>query len=655
MRDIVHITYGDLDNKTILESDTGKLEVQTDDTIGRTADGKLTIVGSTELDTKEDKGVVSRVVRLLTNENLDTLIGETIHARQDLDSNILNDMNYPALEAGYFENLYSGADGGNSQRYTTYITDIIFTRRYTVTNGWSSWKEIGSGGGSSYVLPPATETTLGGVIVGSGLNATADGTVNIDMATNVDVIPTVIHAGVVDAKLMIVGNTMHMTFAIEEGTSITALESLLEWDSQYVSLSKVNISSPIFGIDGNAYHCVVDEATSRVYFNEPTNSVVTATSTYVNATIVLTGDFGVPVVTASTLDIIPSLVKAGVVDYSLVVSGNEMHISFVLEEGISLVANESLLEWDDQYIALDKINLPMQILGVDGNFYHAVIDESGYKVYVDGALTTAYSTSVNTNFLLNGDYGVYAREGGSGVSSVNGVLPDANGNVQLVPADIGALSSSGGNATGAISVIKQDSETNSGVWVKNTDSSDYIGFNMDNDFCRIYSQVTTDSGIVGINPFKMDRATGVVSSDVFPILNSSNTFKGSQWVQKTTASEVTAGVNNTDDTDALYTYINDNDVGIHGEANGFGFRVLSVNRVTNAFSSNVFVLQTARLLDSIQTVPASELSQYKEEMQDKIIELEIKLERANTKGYVELVAKIQSQLNILNTKLGEVM
>lgn len=148
MEDIIHITYGDLDNKTILENIDGKLEVQTDETIGRTASGALTVIqGGVDITMKEDKGVVSRVVRLLTTEDLNTIVGETIHCRQADSNNIVSGMNYPVMEAGYLECMYSGADNCTHQRYTTYMTDIIFTRRFTTANGWSAWKEIGTGGG----------------------------------------------------------------------------------------------------------------------------------------------------------------------------------------------------------------------------------------------------------------------------------------------------------------------------------------------------------------------------------------------------------------------------------------------------------------------------------------------------------------------------
>jgi len=49
----------------------------------------------------------------------------------------------------------------------------------TVTNGGQLVLNVqGGGGGDSYVLPPATDSTLGGVKVGSGLAVTGDGTLS---------------------------------------------------------------------------------------------------------------------------------------------------------------------------------------------------------------------------------------------------------------------------------------------------------------------------------------------------------------------------------------------------------------------------------------------------------------------------------------------
>ena len=45
----------------------------------------------------------------------------------------------------------------------------------------------GSTGGGTYTLPPATENTLGGVKIGSGLNVTRDGTLSVNAATEAEV------------------------------------------------------------------------------------------------------------------------------------------------------------------------------------------------------------------------------------------------------------------------------------------------------------------------------------------------------------------------------------------------------------------------------------------------------------------------------------
>lgn len=48
-------------------------------------------------------------------------------------------------------------------------------------------------GGSSYVLPPATADTLGGVKIGTGIDVTDDGTINVPKATTT--VPGVVKIG----------------------------------------------------------------------------------------------------------------------------------------------------------------------------------------------------------------------------------------------------------------------------------------------------------------------------------------------------------------------------------------------------------------------------------------------------------------------------
>lgn len=353
--------------------------------------------------------------------------------------------------------------------------------------------------------------------------------------------------------------------------------------------------------------------------------------------------------------------------------------------------------------------------------------------------------------------------GGSGtVTSVNSVLPDTNGNVQLVATDVGALPIIGGTVAGDLVVNSGDtnpfriqgvdyvymsghksngtrqwyiggSNVNQNFQINNealgtsiditadsvtfskdprssavqgTDASsltrkDYVDSligggggvtnpmydevlylltegltepvppNTASDDVGVYIKNGTYSNLrcygnsesVGIAmsyqssyaPFtiiaEQVEATGEIISDVFPILNKSNTFLGSVWVKKHNSSEFSVGVNNADNSDTMYQYINDTGMGIYGSTNGYSFEVVRRDRVSNAFSSTVFVLQTARLLDNIQAVPANQLIEYEEEIQDKIIELEFKLDKANLKGFTKLATKIQSQLDILNSKL----
>lgn len=58
-----------------------------------------------------------------------------------------------------------------------------------LTGDASGYFAVGDGntGGGSYTLPPATENTLGGVKIGSGLNVTRDGTLSVNAATEAEV------------------------------------------------------------------------------------------------------------------------------------------------------------------------------------------------------------------------------------------------------------------------------------------------------------------------------------------------------------------------------------------------------------------------------------------------------------------------------------
>ena len=58
-----------------------------------------------------------------------------------------------------------------------------------LTGDASGYFAVGDGntGSGTFTLPPATENTLGGVKVGSGLNVTRDGTLSVNAATEAEV------------------------------------------------------------------------------------------------------------------------------------------------------------------------------------------------------------------------------------------------------------------------------------------------------------------------------------------------------------------------------------------------------------------------------------------------------------------------------------
>ena len=94
-----------------------------------------------------------------------------------LDANASTFLNAPSTAAGGtldVEPFTTTASGGDViQRYT--MSNAMFFRRYTQsTNTWSTWVPVST----SSAIPPATTSTLGGVIVGAGLNVTGGGTIS---------------------------------------------------------------------------------------------------------------------------------------------------------------------------------------------------------------------------------------------------------------------------------------------------------------------------------------------------------------------------------------------------------------------------------------------------------------------------------------------
>ena len=99
-----------------------------------------------------------------------------------LDANASTFLNAPSTAAGGtldvepFSTTASGSDV--IQRYT--MSNTLYFRRYTQsTNTWSTWTQVAT----SSAVPVATTTTLGGVIVGTGLAVTSGGLLSTAAAT----------------------------------------------------------------------------------------------------------------------------------------------------------------------------------------------------------------------------------------------------------------------------------------------------------------------------------------------------------------------------------------------------------------------------------------------------------------------------------------
>lgn len=108
------------------------------------------------------------------------------------------------------------------------------------------------GGGSTYTLPPATTSTLGGIIVGSGLSITSNGTLSV--------VPT--SGGIIQLNKIIY--TLKISGSPNSDTEI--------WIANYdgTAASKINITLPAgrkIGAPGTFGSCSLSPDGQKIFFN----------------------------------------------------------------------------------------------------------------------------------------------------------------------------------------------------------------------------------------------------------------------------------------------------------------------------------------------------------------------------------------------------
>jgi hypothetical protein len=121
----------------------------------------------------------------------------------------------------------------------------------TSTGNGVQWTTVEGGGGSSYTLPTATDTTLGGIKIGTGLNIDVDGVVTAfsgDYAdlTNAPTIPNAIFKTIaVSGQSSVVASTATSTLNLVAGSNITITTN--------PGASSVTINSTASGGGGGDY------------------------------------------------------------------------------------------------------------------------------------------------------------------------------------------------------------------------------------------------------------------------------------------------------------------------------------------------------------------------------------------------------------------
>jgi hypothetical protein len=175
------------------------LPVATSSTLGGVrapVDGNLTIAGSGVIDLgfQPVKSVNGQTPNASGNVTITTSVVGLVNPTQITNGTDFNTLVTAGLyfglngDASSFLNAPTTSTGGtlDVEPFTTTATggDVIqryttnagmYFRRYTQsTNTWTSWFSVST----SNAIPPATTSTIGGVIVGSGLNVTGGGTLS---------------------------------------------------------------------------------------------------------------------------------------------------------------------------------------------------------------------------------------------------------------------------------------------------------------------------------------------------------------------------------------------------------------------------------------------------------------------------------------------
>lgn len=676
-KNIVHMLYGDLEQNKGMEVNGYKVAVKVDnDSIIFGASGELTTsFDPAVIDMKEDKGVVSGIVTLLTNEHLNTLKTGTRQYRQNLNANATIANGYPVEGlAGYISVNYLDAGGPNQtgviQTFEGYVNGRTFKRAYQI-GVWSAWEEVASRTfvtnslsdktdvavtealedrvealeNKPLILPPATETELGAIIVGDGLSVQADGKLSIAMAENLDIIPTLIHAGVIDESIRIVGSTMYITFAIEEGTAINSNESLIEWHSQYPSLNKVNISAPIFGTDGNLYHCVIDASGSAIYFDTVPEMIITATATYIDLAIQLIGTFGVPMAgdsytkeesdamfvhkTGDTMHgNLVAMKDPGANRYVQLADSNGDKLSMTMTEENIMMYKEISNGSAGAVFEIDRVNgaVSSDYFPVKTDVYTKAESDARFEP-IDGAYTKAESDAnfVNINGdMMTGSLEIIKPTTGTAVFRIR---EDTGRILQMIDSDTAIAIQMNADGVSTKDIVYADRATGTyssavfplktEVYTKSESDTRYVNtsgdtmtgiLNLNNSSGASHINVVkgddtiqlhnSDShtglycdipGVVAGDIARIDKGTGAVSSHFF-VKKSGDTMTGSLYVSNTSGNiTVQDSVHNEN---KIYMYNSDTNVGLFGRTLVGGERdLIAINKSTGDVSSGSLMVK----------------------------------------------------------------
>lgn len=622
---IVHVLYGDLRESRGIEVDGYNVSVKIDgQSIIYGENGELISSFDPSLvENKEDKGVVSGEVTELGIENLNSFRHETKHYRQSNPLNALVTAGYPEEGLCGYLSVHYISDGvvpnpGVVQMYEGFINGRTFKRAYQ-SGVWSGWQELAS---KRYVLNSITgKADINTVYTKAESDSRYEPLDSAYIKSESDAkYETIANVDILDGRVA----------ALESETSSLDMRiDALESEPDYVL--PIASTTTLGGVIADGVSILVDA-----------NGVISS----VGGGGGMGDGYSQAEADAKFVD-----ASGDNIDGDLYIRGQVHSIKNI---GDSYIGVEDETNTDAMFMSLNETSMTL---------YNKTDVSEGNIVQVDRA-----TGAVDSDYLaIKSDTYTKAEADGKFIDTTEEWRINAKhiGNT-TTSTDLNTILEKGFYSSDAAANLFTNLPPNqtSGAFSLTVggiqgDGSygaqtlyDYITTKM---FHRVNKTSTahTPDWSPWAEVLTTDVAYSKADSDSRYVNVAGDTMTGNLYMGKD--GFIASRVQNSAGNDYVQMYSDDGGVGMQTVLANYGTKaIFVVYKSDGRVVSDVFAMKTTTLLDNIQAVPATELALYKKDIQDKIIELEMKKERADLKGFTELSEEIEGQLVILNNKLNEI-